>query len=145
MPQSLRQPDLLYKGLDSSHYYLDHDKDTVRLAYIRVDQGGPPDHIARKCYEDVEKRRVLKPFRELIELNRFMIAIVVPREENHKKLLLNQWICNTVVTFENLKPQSARVLSYFGTFNLLESAKVRYSPHFRRPGAPKCKTVITFF
>ena len=42
-------PNFTGKRSDCGHYYLDHDGENVRLAHIRVDQGGPPDHVVRKC------------------------------------------------------------------------------------------------
>lgn len=35
-----RYAPLLHRKIDSSHYYLDNDGQTTRLAYIRVDHGG---------------------------------------------------------------------------------------------------------
>ena len=71
-----KQPDLLHRGIDSSHYYLDNDGETVRLAYIRVDHGGQPDHIARKCEEDISRRSSIPALASMIDADRFMIAIV---------------------------------------------------------------------
>lgn len=77
-----KQPGLLGKGVDSSHYYLEENPETEQtlLGYIRVDQGGPPDHIARKCAQDIEKRTKTPALRELIESDRFVIAVVTCSE-----------------------------------------------------------------
>lgn len=75
-------PDLLARKLDNSHYYLDHCPDgPVRLAYIRVDQGGTRDHIARKCEKDIRDRQYIPSFRELVETDRFMIAVITATQE----------------------------------------------------------------
>jgi hypothetical protein len=60
-----------------------------------VDGGGPPDHIVRKCREDLERRYEHQPFRELIDSDRFLIAIVTGREEKslaiHECLKRHSW------------------------------------------------------
>jgi hypothetical protein len=81
-----RDPKFLQAKLDSSHYYLDDDGETVRLGYIRVDLGGPPDHVVRKCTEDLEDRYVHTGFRELIDQGRFLIGIVTGREEKKETI-----------------------------------------------------------
>jgi len=90
-------PQLLQPGLDSSHYYLDNDGTTTRLAYIRVDCGGPVDHIVRKCREDIRDRYQHEAFRQYIDNDRFMIAIVTARAEKaaaiHEALKRHQWNC----------------------------------------------------
>ena len=74
-------PDLMARKIDNSHYYLDRaDDGTVRLAYLRIDQGGTRDHIARKCEKDIEDRQRIPSFRELIETDRFLITVVTARE-----------------------------------------------------------------
>lgn len=90
-----RNPYLLHKNLDSSHYYLDHDGETPRLGYIRVDYGGPPEHIIRKCRQDVEIRYPNQAFTSLMDEGRFLIAIVTGREEKvaaiHECLKRFEW------------------------------------------------------
>jgi len=74
-------PDLLARKIDNSHYYLDRaDDGAVRLAFIRVDQGGTRDHIARKCEKDIDDRVNIPSFRELVHSDRFMITIITARE-----------------------------------------------------------------
>ena len=90
------QPNLLGKGLDSSHYYIEElDGGVKLLGYIRVDQGGPPDHIARKCAGDLEKRRKNDALRELIDTDRFVIAIVTGHSSKADRIKENlarrQW------------------------------------------------------
>jgi hypothetical protein len=90
-----RHEQLLQPKLDSSHYYLDNDGETTRLAYIRVDYGGPPEHIVRKCKEDLADRYCHQAFKELIDSDRFLIAIVTARKEKaaaiHEAIKLRQW------------------------------------------------------
>ena len=81
-----RNPDFLARHLDSSRYYLDHDSETVRLGFIRVDFGGELPHVIRKCREDVDRRYRHPAFRELIDGQRFVIAIVTAREERKKDI-----------------------------------------------------------
>ena len=70
-------PDLLARKIDNSHYYLDRTEDgAVRLAFIRVDQGGTADHIARRCEKDINDRSNMASFRELVQTDRFMITVI---------------------------------------------------------------------
>lgn len=73
-------PALLCGKLDSSHYYLDRDQERTRLGYIRVDQGGTPDHVVRKCRADLEERQRIPAWREVIEGDRFLIAVATVHE-----------------------------------------------------------------
>jgi hypothetical protein len=90
-----RHPQLLQGGVESSRYYLDNDGQTTRLGFIRVDFGDPPDHIARKCREDPESRCRHAAFKELIDSDRFLIALVTAREEKaaaiHECLKRHTW------------------------------------------------------
>jgi hypothetical protein len=90
-----RHTQLLQPKLDSSHYYLDNDGQKTRLAYIRVDYGGPPEHIVRKCKEDIDARYSYPAFRELIDGGGFLIAIVTARDEKaaaiHDALKRHDW------------------------------------------------------
>lgn len=90
-----RHPELLNAKLDSSHYYLDNDGEVTRLAYIRVDHGGPPDHIVRKCKEDLQQRYAYKAFTDLIDHDRFMIAIATGTAEKaaaiHEAVKRHDW------------------------------------------------------
>jgi hypothetical protein len=85
----------LQRNLDSSHYYLDNDGQTTRLAHIRVDYGGPPDHIVRKCKQDIDDRYAQESFRQLIDAGGFLVAIVTAREEKaaaiHEALKRHDW------------------------------------------------------
>ncbi len=74
-------PTIIAKKVDSSSYYIDYDGKTTRLALMRVDLGGPPAHVLRKCRSDIAVRQNHPPLRELIETHRFLIAIITAHEE----------------------------------------------------------------
>lgn len=88
-------PQYLAPGIDASHYYLDHDGEKARLAYIRVDCGGSADHVVRKCRGDLEERQEHPPFAELIGRGQFLIAVVTGRAEKaaaiHEALKRHSW------------------------------------------------------
>jgi hypothetical protein len=88
-------PSILVPGVDSSHYYLDREGGKTRLTSLRVDCGGPPDHVARKCREDLDRRLEHQAFRDLVANGQFMIAILTGREEKasaiHESLKRHQW------------------------------------------------------
>lgn len=76
-----RLPGFTGKRSDCGHYYLDHDGDNIRLANMRVDQGGTPDHVVRKCREDLDVQLQRATIRSLIEQDRFIIAIITSTQE----------------------------------------------------------------
>lgn len=88
-------PSILVPGVDASHYYLDRDGGKTRLTALRVDCGGPPDHVARKCREDLDRRLEHPAFRDLVANDQFMIAILTGREEKagaiHEALKRREW------------------------------------------------------
>jgi hypothetical protein len=90
-----RDPEFLQGKLDSGHYYLDEDGETTRLGYIRVDQGGSPENVVRKCREDLDQRYRYPRLRKLIDEGRFLIALVTAREEKkqaiHEALRQHRW------------------------------------------------------
>jgi hypothetical protein len=57
------------------HCRRDADEKTT-LELIRVDLGGPPDHIARKCRRDVGLRREATEFDELVARGEFSLVIL---------------------------------------------------------------------
>ena len=80
-------PDLLARKIDNSHYYVDRAEDgAVRLAFIRVDQGGTCDHIARRCEKDLEDRANMPSFRQLVDSDRFMIAIITASDDKAERV-----------------------------------------------------------
>lgn len=56
------------------------DTDGV-LELIRVDLGGAPDHIARKCKRDVELRVDSNEFRPVLEAGHFRLVVVTCTQE----------------------------------------------------------------
>ncbi len=48
---------------------------------IRVDLGGPADHIARKCKIDINARFVIEEFRELLANGEFQLVIITSATE----------------------------------------------------------------
>ena len=46
------------------------------MELVRVDLGGPADHVARKCAEDLSKRYPLREFLPLIAAHRFRLVVV---------------------------------------------------------------------
>ncbi|MBS0261573.1 MAG: hypothetical protein JSS02_06405 [Planctomycetes bacterium] len=83
---SHRNPSLLARGLDSSHYYLDIDDGAKRFGLIRVDGGGDVAHVVRKCRQDIEAREEIPAFRELIYQGAFLIAVVTLSDEKRAAL-----------------------------------------------------------
>ena len=51
------------------------------LELIRVDLGGPADHVARKCVADVTERRRLREFLALVAKRQFRLVIVTATKE----------------------------------------------------------------
>lgn len=79
-------PDLLSKNLLSNRYYIDDDNDTKRLGFVHVDCSGDAAHVARSCNEQLEKRYVHEAFRQLIDQDRFVIAIVMATEAQKESI-----------------------------------------------------------
>lgn len=52
-----------------------------RLELLRVALGGKPDHVARKCFIDVDRRREVRGFQALIAEQRFRLVVIVPTKE----------------------------------------------------------------
>lgn len=59
--------------LASATYCLDQDG---VLELTRVDLGGPADHVARKCADDLGKRCRIPEFLELLKANRFRLVVI---------------------------------------------------------------------
>jgi hypothetical protein len=88
-------PSILVPGVDASRYYLDRDGGKTRLATVRVDCGGSPDHVARKCRDDLDRRLEHDAFADLVAKDQFMIAVITAREEKataiHEALGRHTW------------------------------------------------------
>lgn len=74
-------PSILVPGVDATRYYLDREGGKTRLSSIRVDCGGPPDHVVRKCREDLDRRLEHDAFRDLVARDQFMIAVLTGKKE----------------------------------------------------------------
>lgn len=51
------------------------------LELVRVDLGGPADHIARKCRDDVERRQLDTQFAELLKRGQFALIVITGATE----------------------------------------------------------------
>jgi hypothetical protein len=56
------------------------DQDGI-LELVRVDLGGPVDHVARKCVLDVNKRWRLHEFLQLVQQGRFRLVVITATQE----------------------------------------------------------------
>jgi hypothetical protein len=66
--------------LDSPHC-IDESAGHPVLEMIRVDLGGKPDHVARKCYADIQARRSATPFESFVRQGRFRLVVVAGTRE----------------------------------------------------------------
>ena len=66
--------------LDSPHC-IDESGGHPVLEMIRVDLGGKPDHVARKCYADIQARRSARQFESLVHQARFRLVVVTGTQE----------------------------------------------------------------
>ena len=55
--------------------------DTPVLELIRVDLGGKPDHVARKCGADIQVRRPMPEFEQLVREGLFRLVIITGTTE----------------------------------------------------------------
>lgn len=67
--------------LDFPHC-LDTSAQPPVLELIRVDLGGTPDHVARKCDGDIQARRQYREFQRLLDEKRFRLVVVT--SSSHK-------------------------------------------------------------
>jgi hypothetical protein len=56
------------------------------LELIRVDLGGKPDHIARKCDSDIRRRLRIPQFHALLDERGFRLVIVTPTVEKARSI-----------------------------------------------------------
>jgi hypothetical protein len=57
------------------------DEQHQLLELVRVDLGGPADHVARKCARDLTRRRHLPEFNSFVAQGRFRLAVVTATQE----------------------------------------------------------------
>lgn len=50
--------------------------DTTQLELVRVDLGGPADHVARKCHADIKSRLRLREFTQLLKAESFRLVVI---------------------------------------------------------------------
>jgi hypothetical protein len=50
--------------------------DTTQLELVRVDLGGPADHVARKCLADIKARLRVREFTELLKAESFRLVVI---------------------------------------------------------------------
>ncbi|HEY4311882.1 MAG TPA: hypothetical protein VGN12_20710 [Pirellulales bacterium] len=82
-----RFPQILVRGVDSSHYYLDSENDTVRLGHIWVEGGGTTEHIVRSVKQDIiEPRRSVPALLDYIDKGRFVVAVVTMTAEKRDQI-----------------------------------------------------------
>jgi hypothetical protein len=62
------------------HCQDDSETACPRLELIRVDLGGKPDHVARKCARDINLRRDLAGFQTLLKTGRFRLVVITTTE-----------------------------------------------------------------
>lgn len=62
------------QGLLEQPYCLDRSGDTLEL--VRIDLGGKPDHVSRKCRADIQARATTEPFAGLLAERRLRLVVV---------------------------------------------------------------------
>lgn len=82
-----RFPELSKPGHTPSHHYVDRDGDVARLGFIHVDHGRTTERLVTKMRSRIASRYRDDDFAELIQQDRFLIAIVTPTEEKTKSVL----------------------------------------------------------
>jgi hypothetical protein len=71
-------------NLASAPHCLDETQGVLEL--LRVDLGGPADHVARKCLADLNTRRRLPDFSSFVHSGRFRLAIITSTTEKASAL-----------------------------------------------------------
>jgi hypothetical protein len=51
-------------------------EDSPCLELLRTDLGGKPDHVARKCEADIQMRRDIPAFQDLLRLGSFRLVVI---------------------------------------------------------------------
>lgn len=79
--------ELLHKGVDSAHYFMEESDGVKALGHLLVDQGGTPSHVARKCAAQLEIREKLPAFRQLIHSGHFLLAVATGSEAKRQDII----------------------------------------------------------
>jgi hypothetical protein len=66
------------------------DEKQIGLELLRIDLGGPPDHVARKCVQDINRRLQLAEFLPFVRNGKFRLVVITATSE--KALALRQAI-----------------------------------------------------
>lgn len=69
----------LTTGFIEQAYCYEQENNVLEL--VRVDLGGAPDHVARKCKIDIDSRCEVLPFSELLIQKRFRLVVVTGTTE----------------------------------------------------------------
>lgn len=59
------------------------------LDLLRVVLGGKPDHVARKCFSDISRRKNNSGFLDLLAQQRFRLVIIAPTKESASAIRLS--------------------------------------------------------
>lgn len=65
--------------LAQAHHCFDERQHVLEL--VRIDLGGPADHVARKTFADLTARRRIPEFHQLIQANRFRLVVITATKE----------------------------------------------------------------
>ncbi len=57
------------------------DEALQTLELLRIDLGGPADHVARKCASDIDARRHLPEFKSLLDRGQFRLVFITATKE----------------------------------------------------------------
>ena len=68
-------PDIDQQVFAAAHC-LDESTQPPAMELIRVDLGGKPDHVARKCYQDVQRRRGFTLIEQMIKSGHFRLVVI---------------------------------------------------------------------
>ena len=71
----------LYGPFAEFPYCWDESSDPPALELLRVDLGGKPDYVARKCEADIEVRRPLSEFDDWVRQLRFRLVVITGTTE----------------------------------------------------------------
>ena len=71
----------LPRPLPEQPHCLDESGRQPRLEAIRVDLGGRPDHVARKCDADIQSRDHFQAFKSFLKQHRFGLVVVTGTTE----------------------------------------------------------------
>ena len=69
------------KKLRPATFYIDIQDGVSRLACMRVDHGGPPPHVVRKCRTDLESLVANAAIADYVRRQRFVMAVITCNEQ----------------------------------------------------------------